>query len=102
MAGRPATSRAQTRRGRRPWIRTRRRIEHLSTNHSAPEGRTMRRLLVIPLLCVLAGPVAAQEKTEAAAKPAKKARPNAYDENADGKALVAAACAKAAKENKRV
>jgi thiol-disulfide isomerase/thioredoxin len=62
----------------------------------------MRRLFVVPLLCVLAAPVAAQDKTEAAPKPAKKVRPNVYDENADGKALVAAACAKAAKENKRV
>jgi thiol:disulfide interchange protein len=60
------------------------------------------RLLAVPLLCVLAVPAAAQETGEVAAKPAKKPRPNVYDEKADGKALVAAACAKAAKENKRV
>lgn len=39
---------------------------------------------------------------EPASKPAKKARANIYDEKADGKAQIAAAVAKARKENKRV
>jgi len=48
------------------------------------------------------GTAAAQTTKDSAAGPVKKVRPNIYDENADGKALLAEACKRAAKDNKRV
>lgn len=66
----------------------------------------MHRRIAVFVLFGFAFPLVAQDKDSDAAKngakPEKKPRPAIYDEKADGKELVKAALAKAAKENRRV